>query len=75
MNRPYAYPDRATINPPLDARQAHLLLVYLYGKLFTASDFEEPPSLPDSTSSEAESELEERRKVGSSPELARENMR
>jgi hypothetical protein len=57
------------------AAVVRILLVYLYGKLFTASDFEEPPSLTDSPSSEAESEPEERRKVGSSPELARENMR
>jgi predicted PurR-regulated permease PerM len=57
------------------AAVVRILLVYLYGKLFSASDFEEPPSLPDSSASEPESEPGERRKVGSSPELARENMR
>jgi predicted PurR-regulated permease PerM len=57
------------------AAVVRILLVYLYGKLFNASDFEEPPSLPDSTPSEPESEPEERLQVASAPELARENMR
>lgn len=56
------------------AAVVRILLVYLYGKLFSSSDFEEPPSLPDSAASAPESESEERHKVGSSPELARENL-
>jgi predicted PurR-regulated permease PerM len=57
------------------AAVVRILLVYLYGKLFSSSDFEEPPSLPDYTASAPEGGLEERGKVGSSPELARENLR